>query len=256
MSSTFRIQRDGAVATVVLDRPPANAVNPTMIEELLAELPAVIADPQVRCLVVAGNERFFCAGADIGVMRDLGEANQLAMRRWVNVQQLLEAAEIPVIAAMRGHALGGGAEISLACDLRVLGSEATYGFPEMTLGLFPGAGGSQRLPRLLGAHRAKLLMIEGARLKASEALEAGLVDVVVPDADFDDTVASLAARWASKPTRAIGLLKRSIAAASALPLETALGVEWETVNELRTTADAAEGLQAFLDRRTATFSGQ
>lgn len=256
MSTTFRIHRDGALATLVLDRPPANAVNPTMIEELIAALPAVIADPDVRCLVVAGNERFFCAGADIAVMRGLGETNQLAMRRWVDVQRLLELAGIPVIAAMRGHALGGGAELSLACDLRVLGSDATFGFPEITLGLFPGAGGSQRLPRLLGAHRAKLLMIEGARLKAAEALTAGLVDFVVPDADFDDTVASLAAQWAAKPTRAIGLLKQSIAAAAALPLEQALAREWEAVNELRTTADAAEGLQAFLDRRAATFSGR
>jgi len=255
VSTTFRVQTEAAVATVVLDRPPANAVNPTMISELLAALPAIIADPVVRCLVITGNARFFCAGADIAVMRDLGRHNQLAMRRWVEVQRLLELARVPVIAAMRGHALGGGAELSLACDLRLLGSQATYGFPEMTLGLFPGAGGSQRLPRLIGAHRAKLLMIEGSRLRPDEALQAGLVDQVIPDEQFDDTVAAVAARWAAKPTRAIALLKQSIDAALALPIERALDHEWRAVDELRQSVDSSEGLQAFLDRRTPHFQG-
>jgi enoyl-CoA hydratase len=255
-SSTFRLKTDGGVATVVLDRPPANAVNLTMIEELLAELPAVIADPAVRCIVITGNERFFCAGADIAVMRDLGHENQLAMRRWVDVQRLLELARVPLIAAMRGHALGGGAELSLACDLRLLGSKASFGFPEMTLGLFPGAGGSQRLPRLIGAHRAKLVMIEGARLQPEEALRVGLVDQVVPDDEFDDTVAEIAARWAAKPTRAIELLKRSIDSAARLPIEQALEHEWHAVDQLRQSADAAEGLQAFLDRRSPHFQGR
>jgi enoyl-CoA hydratase len=254
--STFRLKSDGGVTTVMLDRPPANAVNPAMIEELLAELPTVIADPAVRCLVIAGNERFFCGGADIAVMRDLGQRNQLAMRRWVDVQRLLELARVPVIAAMRGHALGGGAELSLACDLRLLGSEASFGFPEMTLGLFPGAGGSQRLPRLIGAHRAKLLMIEGTRLQPDEALHAGLVDQVVADDEFDETVAEVATRWAAMPTRAVELLKRSIDSASGLPIDQALAHEWRAVDELRQSADAAEGLQAFLDRRAAHFHGR
>jgi len=255
-SSTFGLKSEGGVATVVLDRPPANAVNPTMIEELLDELPAVIADPAVRCVLISGNERFFCAGADIAVMRDLGQENQLAMRRWVDVQRLLELARVPVIAAMRGHALGGGAELSLACDLRLLGSRASFGFPEMTLGLFPGAGGSQRLPRLVGSHRAKLIMIDGAQLQPEEALRVGLVDQVVADEAFDETVADIAARWASRPTRAIELLKRSIESAAGLPIEQALEHEWRAVDELRESADAAEGLQAFLDRRDAHFEGR
>lgn len=256
LGTTIRVEIDGAVATVVLDRPPANAVSPVMIEDLLATLPELITDQDIRCLVLQGNARFFCAGADIGVMRDLGHDNQLAMRRWIDVQRTLELARVPVIAAMRGHALGGGAELSLACDLRLLGSRATFGFPEMSLGLFPGAGGSQRLPRLLGVHKAKLLMIEAARLSAEEALEAGLIDRVIPDEQFDATVSAIAARWAAKPTAAIGLLKQSIHAAAALPLDEALDHEWRAVDQLRQTRDAAEGLQAFLDRRAPRFAGR
>lgn len=254
--TTFSVTVRDAVASLVLDRPPANAVNPTMIEELLAGLPAVLADPAVRCLVIEGNERFFCAGADVAVMRDLGRENQLAMRRWIEVQRLLELARVPVIAAMRGHALGGGAELSLACDLRLLGSQASFGFPEMTLGLFPGAGGSQRLPRLLGAHRAKLLMIEGARLAPAEALRLGLVDQVVPDEEFHDVVTAIATQWAAKPTSAIALLKHSIDAAAEFGIDRALQIEWDAVDQLRRSDDAAEGLQAFLDRREPHFAGR
>lgn len=244
------------VATLLINRPPANAVDPAMIERFLELVPGLAADPDVRCIVIRGNPRFFCAGADIAVMRDLSEGNQRRMRRWINVQRQLELAPKPVIAAMAGHALGGGAELSLACDLRVLADTATFGFPEMALGLFPGAGGSQRLPRLVGPHVAKRLMIDGARLAADRAAALGLVDVVVAAAGFDAVIDGIAAEWAAKPTRAIGLLKRSVDEGSRLPIEQALEREEEAVLTLTATTDAAEGLQAFLDKRAATFTGR
>jgi enoyl-CoA hydratase/carnithine racemase len=126
----------------------------------------------------------------------------------------------------------------------------------MSLGLFPGAGGSQRLPRLIGAHRAKLLMIEAARLPPEEALTAGLVDQVIADEQFDEMVAEVAARWAAKPTAAIALLKRSIQSAAGLPIDAALEHEWVAVDELRQTLDAAEGLKAFGERRKPRFVGR
>jgi enoyl-CoA hydratase/carnithine racemase len=254
--AVLEVTRDGAVATVRIDRPPANAVNPAMIGEFLAVIPPLAADENVRCIVITGTGRFFVAGADIAVMRDLSEENQAEMRRWIDVQRLLELAPKPVIAAMNGHALGGGAELSLACDLRILSSGASFGFPEMTLGLFPGAGGSQRLPRLIGPHLAKRIMIDGERLSAGDALRLGLVDLVTDEAGFGDVVRERAQRLAAKPTAAIGLLKRVIDEGYGLPIDEALRREEKGVRDLTRTADAAEGLQAFLDKRPPMFRGR
>lgn len=244
------------IGTVVIDRPPANAVDPALIEEFLTVLPGLADDPAVRCIVITGTGRYFVAGADIGVMRDLSLDNQVLMRRWIEVQRLIELAPKPVIAAINGHALGGGAELLLACDLRMAAASASVGFPEMKLGLFPGAGGSQRLPRLLGTHRAKLMMIEGRRLSAAEALEIGLIDEVVPDTEFVTAVADRARAMAERPTAAIGLLKRSMDAGAPLGLDAAMDVEWAAVQQVIATEDAAEGLQAFLDKRAPGFTGR
>lgn len=255
-TSMLEVTRDGAVATIRINRPPANAVNPALISEFLTVLPPLAADQDVRCIVITGTGRFFVAGADIAVMRDLSAANQAEMRRWIDVQRLLELAPKPVIAAMNGHALGGGAELSLACDLRILSSSASFGFPEMSLGLFPGAGGSQRLPRLVGPHLARRIMIEGERLSPRTASELGLVDLVADEPEFAEVVTAQARRLAAKPTVAIGLLKRVIDEGFGLPIEEALRREEKGVQELTRTADAAEGLQAFLDKRPPAFTGR
>jgi enoyl-CoA hydratase len=161
-----------------------------------------------------------------------------------------------VVAAMNGHALGGGAELSLACDLRIISAAASFGFPEIALGLFPGAGGSQRLPRLVGPHLAKRLMIEGERLDPRRAYQLGLVDLVVGAEEFDDVVSERARRLAAAPTAAIGLLKRVVDGGQGLPIEQALAQEQAGVQELMGSEDAAEGLQAFLDKRAPTFTGR
>jgi enoyl-CoA hydratase len=227
-----------------------------MIAEFLDVIPPLAADADVRCLVITGTGRFFVAGADIAVMRDLSAGNQAQMRRWIDVQRLLELAPKPVIAALNGHALGGGAELSLACDLRILSADATFGFPEMTLGLFPGAGGSQRLPRLVGPHLARRIMIGGERYSPAAALGLGLVDLVADPEEFVGLVAERARDLAAKPTVAIGLLKRVIDEGYGLPIEDALRREEKGVQDLTRTADAAEGLQAFLDKRPAVFRGR
>jgi enoyl-CoA hydratase len=254
--SVLDVTRDGAAATIRIDRPPANAVDPPMIEEFRAVLAPLISDPEVRCIVITGTGRFFIAGADIAVMRDLSASNQAKMRRWIDIQRMIEVAPKPVLAAMNGHALGGGAELALACDLRILAEGASFGFPEIALGLFPGAGGSQRLPRLVGPHLAKRLMIDGERLTAQRALDLGLVDVVAPQHEFARVVAETADRLAAKPTAAIGLLKRVVDEGFGLPVEQALAHEEKGVAELTGTRDAAEGLQAFLDRRKPVFTGR
>jgi enoyl-CoA hydratase len=253
--AVLEVSRDGGVATVQIDRPPANAVDPGVIQEFLDVVPQLSADPAVRCIVITGTGRFFIAGADIAVMRDLSLANHVQMRRWIEVQRLLEQAPKPVVAALNGHALGGGAELSLACDLRMAAESATIGFPEISLGLFPGAGGSQRLPRLVGSHKARLLMMEGRRLSSAEALAIGLVDDVVPDLQFADAVANRARALADRPTRAIALLKQAVEAGAHLDIDAAMDVEWAAVQQLIASEDAAEGLQAFLDKRAPEFRG-
>jgi enoyl-CoA hydratase len=204
--------------------------------------------------VVRGKDRIFVGGADIRVMRRLDPDTYKAMRRWVEVQRALELAPKPVVAALNGHVLGGGAELALACDLRILHARATFGFPEIGLGIFPGAGGSQRLPRLIGPHRARRLIIDGTRLTADEALAQGLVDRVAGD-DFDDVVDREAARLAALPTATIGLVKQAIDRGWGLPIEAAMAVEEQHVLRNLELADAAEGLQAFLDKRPPSFTG-
>lgn len=251
----FRIERDGAIATLTLDNGPVNTVDPPLIEALIAALPDVTEDPAVRCLVVRGKGKVFVGGADIRVMRRLDPDTYTAMRRWIDVQRLLREAPKPVIAALNGHALGGGAELALACDLRILHARATFGFPETNLGIFPGAGGTQLLPRLVGAHRALRLMIDGTRLTAEQALAEGLVDLIA-DGDFEDVVAHEAARLAARPTATVGLLKGIVAMGMDLPLEEALALEAMYVGRNLELDDAAEGLQAFLDKREPRFSGR
>ncbi|TDO48040.1 enoyl-CoA hydratase/carnithine racemase [Kribbella sp. VKM Ac-2527] len=255
MKDGFQIRYDGPVATLAIDNGPVNTVDPGLIERLIDGLPALTDDPDVRCIVVRGKHKVFVGGADITVMRRLEPATYKAMRRWVEVQRALELAPKPVIAALNGHALGGGAELALACDLRILHARATFGFPETRLGIFPGAGGSQRLPRLIGPHRAKRLIIDGTRLTAQEALAEGLVDIVAGD-DFDAVVDREAARLAALPTATIALVKQVVDRGWGLPIEEAMAVEEEFVLRNLELEDAAEGLQAFLDKRPPSFSGR
>lgn len=251
----FGVRRDGAVATVVLDHGRVNTVNPELIESLIAGLPDVLEDPAVRCVVIRGRDRVFVGGADLTVMRRLDPETYRAMRRWVVVQRMIELAAKPVIAALNGHALGGGAELALACDLRILHASATFGFPETSLGIFPGAGGSQRLPRLIGPHRAKRLIFDATRLTAEEALAEGVVDLVAGD-DFDEVVTDEARRLAALPTATLGLVKRVIDGGFGLPIDAAMQVEERHVLANIHLEDAAEGIQAFLDKREPTFRGR
>ncbi len=246
---------DGGVATVTFDRPPVNAVDLEVIDDFLALVARLGEDPAVRAVVLTGTGRRFCAGADVSMMRDLSAANHRKVRRWVEVQAGLEAMPKPVIAAISGYALGGGAELTLACDVRFMAADARIGFPEIDLGLFPGAGGTQRLSRLVGPARALALMIDGRRLTAEEALNLGLVHRVPPAERLLPDAQAYARELASRPTRAIGLLKRAVYGGWGRPLAEGLEVEARAVFELIETADAREGLAAFLEKRPPRFTG-
>ena len=150
----LRLAMRDRVATLTLDRPPVNAVDLATIEEYLAAVTRLAEDPEVRAVVLAGAGRGFCAGADVAMMRELTPENYRRARRWLLVQERLESMAKPVIAAVHGYALGGGAELALACDVRLMAEGAVFGFPEIALGIFPGAGGTQRLTRLVAASSA------------------------------------------------------------------------------------------------------
>ena len=256
MSEHLVVTRDGAVATVTFDRPPVNAVDLAAIEGFLSIAEELGADDGVRAVVITGTDRAFCAGADVSMMRDLSPENHRKVRRWIEVQTALEAMPKPVIAAVRGYALGGGAELTLACDLRVTSSDSTIGFPEIELGLFPGAGGTQRLPRVVGPARALRLMMLGERLTGDEAAAIGLVDLLVAErSEVLPAAQELGAKLAARATRTIGLLKRLVRDGFGLPIEEGLAFEERAVFELIETEDAREGLQAFLERRPPRFTG-
>ena len=249
------VAQAGGVATVALDRPPVNAVDLAVIDEFLRVVAELAADRAVRAVIFTGRERRFCAGADIAMLQDVSAENQRRARRWVDVQAGLEAMEKPVIAAINGYALGGGAELALACDFRLMARGGEIGFPEIRLGFFPGAGGTQRLTRLVGPARALRLMMEGRRLTADEARALGLVDEVVPGDLLQQTTRDVAERLAAGPTRALGLLKRCVYQGHGRPLDEGLALEAEAARELMRTADAREGMAAFLEKRPPRFTG-
>ena len=251
----LRVELADAVATITLDRPPVNAVNLEVIDDFLSAVAGLADDPAVRAVVITGIDGRFCAGADIAMMRDVSRVNHERVRRWVDVQAALEASSKPVIAAINGYAFGGGAELALACDFRWMAADAAIGFPEIGLGIFPGAGGTQRLTRLLGPARALEVMVSGRRLTAAEALELGLVQHVVARDALAPSVRAFARELTAKPTRAIGLLKRCVYGGWGRPLAEGLELERQAVFEVIATRDAAEGLDAFLQKRPPRFTG-
>lgn len=257
MAEFVQVTGDGAVATIRLDRPPANALARPVSLELQAAAGAVAADGSVRAVVVWGGERIFAAGADIKAMVGYGPAEVAedvgALER---ACRDLEAIPKPVIAAINGFALGGGCEVALACDVRIASAGAELGLPEIGLGIIPGAGGTQRLPRLIGLARARDLILSGRRVGAEEARSIGLVDRIVAGADAYPAALEEARRYAAGPTRAYAAAKRALAAATDEALGRGLRVEHEAFVPLFDTHDQEEGMRAFLEKRDPDFQGR
>jgi enoyl-CoA hydratase/carnithine racemase len=248
--------RHGAVAVITLNRPPVNALSGELIDDLhIAVSEAGAAD--VRAVVVTG-EPHFAAGADISAFKAAMDSGGSAADLGMQLSRLtveIESLPKPVIAAVRGFALGGGLELALACDFRFLADDARVGQPEIKLGIIPGAGGTQRLSRLIGIGKARDLNYSGRMVEADEALALGLADrVVAADALLDEAMAA-AAVWADGPTRALGIAKRVMNDGLGLPLADALALEADGFAEVFVTDDAAEGVAAFLEKREARFSG-
>ena len=249
----------GSIAVVTLDRPKVlNALNAATFAELDAAFDQLAADSEVRVVLLTGSgERAFAAGADIRELAAVGAAEGKAFSlRGQAVFRKIETFGKPVIACVRGFALGGGCELAMACTLRIAADDAKFGQPEVKLGVIPGYGGSQRLPRLVGRGAAMKLLLTGAIIDAQEALRIGLVDEVVPAAELMERGRSLAAEIAAQAPLAIAEAIKAVDEGLDLPLDLALFREADRFGHLCDTADKAEGTIAFLEKRAAVWKGK
>lgn len=244
---------DGRVGLVQLNRPEVrNALSAELLAALTATLERFDADESIFCIVLTGGDRFFAAGADITSMAG-ASSDEMRLRPQLGCWQRLRQVRKPIVAAVNGFALGGGAELVWVCDLVVAGESARLGQPEIMLGLMPGGGGTQRLPRTVGKARAMEIALLGESINAWDALELGLVNRVVPDELVLTTAVRIAHQVADKPLDATRSIKAATLAAFDLPMETGLDEERARFNSLFDTPDTQEGLAAFLEKRKPVF---
>jgi cyclohexa-1,5-dienecarbonyl-CoA hydratase len=253
-----RLEVDGAVGTIRLDRPPMNAIDGALLGDLRAVADEAGRNEDLRALVLYGGEKVFAAGADIKMMAGLSPTQvKPVITAMQDVFTVVEELPRIVIAAINGYCLGGGLELAMCADLRFAAAAASLGQPEIKLGIIPGAGGTQRLPRLVGPSRAKDLIYSGRFVKADEAERIGLIDRVVPEGD-DVYAAALetARQYAEGPTTALRAAKVSIGTGARSDFRTGLVLERETFADLFSTEDQKEGMRAFVEKDQAKFTGR
>jgi enoyl-CoA hydratase len=253
------VEKRDEVATIILNRTAAlNALNDRLLTDFERIVKDAAADPAVRVLVITGaGEKAFCAGADLTELSKMTpEAAGALARRIQRIFADLEAMRKPVIAKINGFCLAAGLELALACDIRIATETAVFGLPETTLGLIPGCGGTQRLPRLIGKTKAMELLLTGGRIDAAEAARVGLVNAVVPVHELDRTVDNLLTKLRSQSPVALGILKDAVNTGLELDLAQALEYEANCFEAAFQTEDAREGLAAFLEKRKPEFVGR
>lgn len=254
--TTVITETRGRVGIVQLNRPQAmNAFNAQMLNELFEALEEFDRDAAVGALVVTGNEKAFAAGADIKEMADKSPFEMIRQGR-VETWDRIRGIKKPVIAAVSGWALGGGCELALSCDMIVASESARFGQPEITIGVIPGAGGTQRLARLLGKHLAMEMVINNRTLSAAEALQFGLANRVVPVESYLDAAVAFAGEIAGRAPLAVRMAKDSVNAAFETTLAEGLRAEKRNFYPLFSTADQKEGMKAFIEKRKAEWKGE
>ncbi len=260
MGQFISTEQDGAVALVTIDHPPVNALSAPLLEELEAELERLDADDGVRAIVLKGaGERAFVAGADISEFPSLRESAADEGGSARGIQKLgarMDAAHTPFVAAIHGFCLGGGLELAMCCDIRVAAEGAQLGQPEIKLGLIPGGGGTQRLPRLVGLGRAQLLNMTGDFIDAGTAYHWGLVEKVVAPEELVEAALTIARTIAARSPVSIGVLRELARPTRALPLEEGLRREADGFRRCLASEDGAEGVAAFLEKREPQFTGR
>jgi enoyl-CoA hydratase len=250
------LEREGGVGVVLMNRPDAlNALSSELMEAVVGALEELDVDESIRCIVLGGNERAFAAGADVG---ELAAATPIELyeNRRIDRWDAIRALRTPLVAAVSGYCLGGGCELAMACDLIVASETAQFGQPEINLGILPGAGGTQRLPRAVGKSLAMDVILTGRFLSADEALRAGLVACVVAREAWLDEAKRVAHEIAAKSPVSVRLAKEAVDAAFEAPL--AVGIEFErrAFYLARASEDATEGLSAFVEKRRPDFKGR
>lgn len=258
--STINVERrDDSIAILTLKRPEAHhAINSVMATELVRQFSDWAVDTQLRCIVItATGSRAFCVGADLkerNRLDDDGIRRQHALfRLFLTIRQSMD---VPVIAAVQGVALGGGAEIALASDIVLASEEAEFGLPEISLGIMPGLGGTQFLPRIIGRGRALEIMLTGDRLNAEEAREYGIVSRILPRGDLLNHALERAMQIASMPPLAVRSIRRAVQIGSELDLNSGLAYELALHQRLMASEDRAEGVRAFVEKRPPTWRGR
>ena len=254
---TLLVERHDAVTLIRLNRPQAmNALNDQLMDELTAALDETEADDSVRCTVITGSERAFAAGADIKEMmtKDYVQAyrEDFITRNWERVTRCRK----PVIAAVSGYALGGGCELAMMCDFIIAGDNAKFGQPEITLGVSPGAGGTQRLTRLIGKSKAMDMILTGRMMDAAEAESSGLVSRVVPSASLVEEALAIAAKIAGLSPVSVMLTKEMVNAAYETTLYEGVRLERRLFHSMFALADQKEGMAAFSEKRKPEFKGR
>jgi enoyl-CoA hydratase len=253
-----RFEVDGGIGTIRLDRPPMNALNRACAEEIRLAAQQAAQRDEIRAVIVYGGDRIFAAGADVKEMAAAPEAEMAALAAQLS-SSFAAVADIPkpTVAAITGFALGGGCELALCCDRRIAAEDAKIGQPEILLGIIPGAGGTQRLPRLIGPSRAKELIYTGRFARADEALRIGLVDEVVGPGEAYATARRWAQQFVAGPARALAAAKAAIDDGLDVELSEGLRLEGQAFAALSHTEDRMTGLRSFLEHGPgkATFVG-
>ena len=258
MGEFVRVETSSGVATIRIDRPKMNAINPQVLDELTGAANAVGADSDIRAAVIWGGPRIFAAGADIGGFTGLAAAEARALSRQFN-DAFLAVENMPqiTVAAVNGYALGGGMELAMAAEFRVAADDAVFGQPEIKLGIIPGGGGTQRLPRLVGITRAKEIIYTGRNVYSDEAFAIGLVSAVHPAEETYDAAVEMAAGYAAGPA-ALRMAKQAVMDGLPMSLADAVARETEHFGDCFATDDSAIGVASFLEKGPgkATFTGR
>ncbi len=260
MATFVTTEHEGAVALVTIDNPPLNALSAALLAELEAEVDRLDADDATRAIVLqGGGERAFVAGADIKEfpsLREAGGGEGGAARGLHTLGHRMDAARTPFVAAIKGFCLGGGLELALCCDVRVCADDAKLGQPEIKLGLIPGGGGTQRLPRLVGSGRANLLNLGGEFVDAATAYSWGLVEQVVPRDELLPAATAVAAGFAARSPHAVAVVRELARTTRDLSLEEGLRREAEAFRRCLLSDDGREGVAAFVEKREPKFTGR